>query len=112
MVDPGYGDVVPVTEEGRVFCVFYSLIGFVLYAKVQTTTVQWINKGIVRRTAEMGSCYRTVCSKEFEYFRLGIMTGAIFLLISAGLFTATESTYPFLDPSSILPRSSIPSHHQ
>jgi hypothetical protein len=79
--------------------VLYSLIGFVIYAKVQTTTVKWINKGITRRTDEMGSCYRTFFSEEFEYFRLGVTTGGLVLLISAGSFTATESTYtccPFL----------------
>jgi hypothetical protein len=86
----GYGNIVPTTSGGKVFCILYSLVGFVLYTKVQTVTIMWLNKGLNRRVDGMGSCRQRCCSRELEYFRLGVGMGIFFLLFSSVCFTATE----------------------
>jgi hypothetical protein len=86
----GYGNVVPETRSGKIFCIFYSFIGFVLYTKVQTVTILWLNKSLNRRVDSMGTFAKRCLSREFEYFRFGVSMGAFFLLIACVCFTATE----------------------
>eukprot|EP00935_MAST-01C_sp_MAST-1C-sp1_P001823 g1823.t1 len=90
----GYGNVVPETDVGKVFCVLYSIVGFILYAKVEADTIVWLNMGITRRADHFDRLlYRICCCcklRQLQYLLVGVLLALALLLFASCAFMLTE----------------------
>jgi hypothetical protein len=89
----GYGNITPETPTGKVFCVMYSILGFILYAKVESSTVTFLNLGIVAATERFDRLVSKVCCCRFqnlEYFLVAVGSGGFFLIFASAAFMVTE----------------------
>lgn len=99
-VFPGYGHTVPLSDEGKAFCIFYTIIGipatlFFLSAVVQRIMVQVTRRPVSyfhRRWATSRSKFATI-----HAVCLVIVTTSLFLILPAGIFCSLEKDWNFLD---------------
>lgn len=76
----GYGHVTPCTDAGRIFCIFYALVGIPLTWLMLSTLAQYINKCIARA---LECCYERVLQRK--PVGIEIKSAAITLAISVSM---------------------------
>jgi hypothetical protein len=92
----GYGNITPETGVGKSFCVVYTIVGFIMYAKVESATVIWLNLGLTAATNKIDYFVSKICcccgekTRALEYFIVAVSSGVFYMIVAALLFMCTE----------------------
>lgn len=96
----GYGHTVPLSNGGKAFCIFYSLLGIPVTLFFLSAAVQWIMSVVTRRPLSyfhrrwaMSKSHLGVIHAAF----LAFITTLIFVIIPAWIFVALEEDWNFLE---------------
>nr|XP_046233665.1 potassium channel subfamily K member 1-like [Scatophagus argus] len=96
----GYGHTVPLSDEGKTFCIFYSLFGIPFTLFFLSVVVQWIMVLVSRRPVSYFH-HRWAMSKSklaiIHATCLAIVIALFLLLIPAWVFTTLEKDWNFLE---------------
>lgn len=96
----GYGHTVPLSDEGKAFCMFYSLFGIPVTLFFLSVVVQRIMVLVSRRPVSYFH-RRWAMSKStlaaIHASLLAIIIALLFLIIPAWIFTSLESDWDFLE---------------
>ncbi|XP_026170884.1 potassium channel subfamily K member 1-like [Mastacembelus armatus] len=96
----GYGHTVPLSDEGKAFCIFYILFGIPITLFFLSVTVQRIMALVTRRPVSYFH-YRWAMSKSkvatIHATCLSIFTALLVLIIPACIFLSLEKEWNFLD---------------
>lgn len=87
----GYGHLAPSTPTGRVFCIFFALVGIPLNGILFATLGNYFgSKRVKRPNKRKRGCFATFVVVTAEILLYSIPGLIVFLVIPAGLFTIVE----------------------
>ncbi|XP_073346479.1 potassium channel subfamily K member 1-like [Pagrus major] len=96
----GYGHTVPLSDEGKAFCIFYSLFGIPVTLFFLSVVVQRIMVLVSRRPVSYFH-HRWAMSKSklaaIHATCLGVIMALVLLIIPAWIFTTMEKDWDFLE---------------
>ncbi|XP_053196791.1 potassium channel subfamily K member 1-like [Scomber japonicus] len=96
----GYGHTVPLSDEGKAFCIFYSVFGIPVTLFFLSAVVQRIMALVTRRPVSYFHHRWAVSKPKLAIIHatcLAIITTLFFLLIPAWIFVSLEQDWNFLE---------------
>ncbi|KAM8730293.1 potassium channel subfamily K member 1-like [Acanthopagrus schlegelii] len=96
----GYGHTVPLSDEGKAFCIFYSLCGIPVTLFFLSVVVQRIMVLVSRRPVAYFHRRWAVSKSKLAAVHaacLGVLMALLLLIIPAWIFTSLEKDWDFLE---------------
>lgn len=100
VVFSGYGHTVPLSDEGKAFCIFYSLFGIPVTLFFLSVLVERIMVLITRRPVAYFHRRWAMSKSKLAAIHatcLGIIMALLILIIPAWIFTSMEKDWDFLE---------------
>ncbi|XP_033963803.1 potassium channel subfamily K member 1-like [Pseudochaenichthys georgianus] len=96
----GYGHSVPLSDEGKAFCIFYSIFGIPVTLFFLTVVVQRIMAVVTRRPVSYFHRRWAMSQSKLAAIHatcLALIIALLFLIIPAWIFVSLESDWDFLE---------------
>ena len=96
----GYGHTVPLSDEGKAFCIFYSLFGIPVTLFFFSVVVQRIMALVTRRPVSYFHRRWAIPKPRLAAIHavcLGVVMALLLLIIPAWIFTSLERDWDFLE---------------